>query len=96
MPESTVYSILETFDLFYRMAVLPLVILVGIFGQLITIKIFLTIKNWDATCKVYFLTLAIADLVYLLSLAFLQLQTELLNSGRKKTNFDSNRITFRI
>ena len=66
MTEGIVYSILSQFDIFYWMAVLPIMILLGIFGQLITIKILLTIKEWNATCKAYYLTLAIADLVYLL------------------------------
>ena len=67
MPD-TFFLILENVDQFYRMSILPLVILVGCCGQLISIKIFLTVKGWNSTCKVYYFTMAIANLVYLLAL----------------------------
>ena len=64
----TFFLILKNIDQFYRMSIFPLMILVGCCGQLISIKIFLTVKDWNSTCKAYYLTMAIADLVYLLAL----------------------------
>ena len=62
------YIILNETNRLYRMLVLPIVILAGICGQLISIKIFLGQKQWHSTCKAYYLTMAAADLVYLLVL----------------------------
>ena len=49
----------------YRIAVLPVLVIIGIFGQAITIKVFFRLANWKATCKIYYSTMAIVDLAYL-------------------------------
>ena len=46
---------------------MPLLIIIGIFGQIISIKVFLRAAHWKATCKIYYSTMAIVDLVYLIS-----------------------------
>ena len=51
----------------YRMYAYPIIVIVGFFGQLISIKIFLSAKNWEATCKIYYLTMAFADLAFLVT-----------------------------
>ena len=53
----------------YRIAIYPILLVVGIFGQLITIKIFISLKNWKSTCRIYFSTMAVSDLVYILGFA---------------------------
>ena len=50
----------------YRRTILPFSIVVGLPGQIITIVIFLIHSEWEATCKVYYLTMAFADFAYLL------------------------------
>ena len=59
----------------YRMYAYPIVVIVGFFGQVITIKIFLSAKDWEATCKIYYLTMAFADLAFLLTVGVPSIST---------------------
>ena len=52
-------------NIYYRIYFLPLLILSGIIGNLIAIKIFLTRSEWRATCRMYYLTMSVADFCYL-------------------------------
>ena len=53
----------------YRIVLLPVLIVTGIIGQLFSMKIFLSLKNWKATYRVYYFAIAAADLVYLIGFA---------------------------
>ena len=50
----------------FRMVILPILLVVGIIGQLFAVKIFVTMKKWKSTCKIYYSSMACADLVYLI------------------------------
>ena len=49
----------------FRVILLPILLIIGVIGQVLSIKIFLSLKTWKATCKIYYLTIAIMDLAYL-------------------------------
>ena len=51
---------------FYRGITLPFILIVGIIRQILSIKIFQSLKDWKATCKIYYLSIAGSDLVYLI------------------------------
>jgi len=53
----------------FRALVLPLLIICGIFGNFISIKIFLQEKIIKGTCRIYYLSIAIADLFSIISFA---------------------------
>ena len=52
-----------------RMLLLPVLIVIGIYGALLTIKICIGLRKWESTCKMYFLTMSMGDLLFLLSFA---------------------------
>ena len=45
----------------------PLLMIFGIPGQVLTIIVLFKLKNWKATCRIYYLTIAFADLFLLLN-----------------------------
>ncbi len=49
----------------YRVFILPIIILNGMFGNLISIKIFLKRVDYNATCRIYYLVMSFSDLIYL-------------------------------
>ena len=62
----TSYEIMVKINKGYRMFLLPILLILGIIGQLVSIKIFISLKEWKSTCKIYYSSMALADLVYLI------------------------------
>ena len=59
-------STVEWIDNIYRMTILPITLFAGIVGQVFSIIIFLKLTEWKSTCKIYYMTMAWADFVYLI------------------------------
>ena len=55
----------------FRVWIMPVALIVGIFGQVIVIKCCLTNPAWKSTGKVYYFLMSITDLLILLSLGLL-------------------------
>ena len=45
----------------------PALQLLGTIGQILTIVVLLKLKHWKATCRIYYLTIAFADLILLMN-----------------------------
>ena len=54
-------------NIYYRVYFLPICILSGIVGNALTIRIFCRRKDWVTTWRVYYLTMALSDLAYIIS-----------------------------
>ena len=52
---------------YYRSFIFPIIVILGVFGNIMAIKIFILRTEIKGTCRIYYLYLAIADLVYLLN-----------------------------
>ena len=64
---SSIKLLIIFFDYVYRPFALPILFLLGVFGNIVSIKCFLTRTDWNSTGRIYYLTLAVFDLLYLLS-----------------------------
>ena len=58
------YSMFYCFKWGYRVFILPIIILNGLFGNLISIQIFLKRTDYNSTCRIYYLIMSFSDLIY--------------------------------
>ena len=80
-------------DYHFRVWIMPIALIVGIFGQLLTLKACLTNKAWKSTGKIYYSLMAITDLLYLLSFGIISyLETGLQYISNDKIQFLSANI----
>ena len=59
------FCVISNINIAYRIVVMPILLILGLFGQSSSIIIFLKLNKWKSTCKVYYLTSAIMDLAFL-------------------------------
>ena len=64
----------------FRVWILPVALIVGTFGQLLTLKSCVTNKAWKSTGKIYYSLMAITDFLYLLSFGIISYMETGLNS----------------
>ena len=59
------YCAFEYFSIGYRLFVLPLIVLNGMFGNLMSIKIFIKRTDYQATCRIYYLVMRRLQILFI-------------------------------
>ena len=62
----SIYCAVEYFYFVFEVIILALIVLIGMYGNAISIGIFLKRSDWNATCRIYYLAMAIFDLINLI------------------------------